>query len=62
MASNIAPASPEGIQLKQAACDRVRQASDGVRGDRGYCSVWKTIRHKDGREVPDITDLVKSKF
>lgn len=59
---NIDPDSPEGIQLKQAAVDRIRNASDTVRGEQGHCSVWKKIRHKDGRTIPDITDLVKKKF
>ena len=59
---NIDPNSPEGIQLKQAAVDRIRNASDTVRGEQGHCSVWKKIRHKDGRTIPDITDLVKKKF
>ena len=59
---NIDPTSPEGIQLDQAAVDRVRSASDVVRGERGHCSVWRTIRHKDGRTISDITDLVKAKF
>ena len=59
---NIDPNSPEGIQLKQAAVDRIRNASDAVRGERGHCSVWKKIRHKDGRSIPDLTDLVKKRF
>lgn len=59
---NIDPSSPEGIQLKQAAVDRIRNASDAVRGERGHCSVWKKIRHKDGRSIPDLTDLVKKRF
>lgn len=59
---HIDPTSPEGIQLKQAAVDRIRTAADAVRGERGHCSVWKKIRHKDGRAVPDLTDLVKKRF
>ena len=53
---NIDPNSPEGIQLKQAAVDRIRKASDSVRKDKGHCSIWKKIRHKDGRSISDITD------
>lgn len=59
---NIDPSSPEGIQLKQAAVDRIRTAADAVRGERGHCSVWKKIRHRDGRTITDLTDLVKKRF
>ncbi len=59
---HIDPESPEGIQLKQAAVDRIRTAADEVRGERGHCSVWKKIRNRDGRTVPDLTDLVKKRF
>jgi hypothetical protein len=54
--------SPEGIRLRQAAVDRVRTACDKVRVAEGYCSVWKQIRHQDGRTIPDITDLVKAQL
>lgn len=54
--------SPEGIQLRQAAVDRVRNAADKVRQAKGYCSVWKQISHTDGRVIPDITDLVKEQL
>jgi hypothetical protein len=58
----IDPSSPEGIRLRQAAVDRVRSAADKVRVAEGYCSVWKQIRHQDGRTIPDITDLVKAQL
>ena len=58
----IDPKSPEGIQLNQAAVDRIRNAADTVRGENGHCSVWKKIRHRDGRTIPDLTDLVKKRF
>ena len=58
----IDPNSPQGIQLRQAAATRVQTAADKVRVANGYCSVWKTIRHQDGRAVPDITDLVKAQL
>jgi hypothetical protein len=54
----IDPNSPAGIQLKSQATDRVRGAADKVRAQNGYCSVWKAIRHRDGRVVPDVTALV----
>lgn len=58
----IDPSSAEGIQLKQQAIDRVTKACENVRVAQGHCSVWKTISHKDGRAITDITDLVKAKL
>jgi hypothetical protein len=58
----IDPNSPQGIQLRQAAATRVQKAADKVRTTDGYCSVWKTIRHQDGRVIPDITDAVKAQL
>jgi hypothetical protein len=52
---NIDPASPAGIQLKTQAVDRVRNAAEKARIQGGFCSVWKRISHKDGREVVDLT-------
>jgi len=61
-ADKIDPNSSEGINLKSRAADRVREKADAVRAAQGYCSVWKTISHKDGRTIPDITDLVKAQL
>jgi len=55
---NIDPTSSAGIQLKTAAVDRVRTAAEKARVQGNYCSVWKRISHKDGREVPDISTQV----
>jgi hypothetical protein len=52
--------SPEGIQLRQEAANKVRDACDKIRQQDGYCSVWKSIRHTDSRVVADVTDLVKA--
>lgn len=54
--------SAEGIQLRQKASERVRDGCEKVRTAKGYCSVWKTIRHSDGRAIPDITDAVKEQL
>lgn len=54
----IRASSPEGIALKNAAVDAIATAADSVRSDAGHCSVWKSIRHKDGDAVPDITEDV----
>lgn len=56
----IDPNSSEGIQLRQRAVDRIREKTESIRSQNGYCSVWKGIRHTDGRAVPDITDQVKA--
>jgi hypothetical protein len=58
----IDPNSPQGIQLRQAAATRVQKAAEKVRATDGYCSVWKTVRHQDGRVVADITDAVKAQL
>ncbi len=52
---NIDPQSPRGIQLAAQAADRVRGAAELVRGQLHHCSMWKAIRHRDGRTVPDRT-------
>jgi hypothetical protein len=54
--------TPEGIKLSNAAVNRVTTACETVRVANGYCSVWKTIRHKDGRTVTDISELVKAQY
>jgi len=58
----IDPNSAEGIQLRQKGCERVRDACEKLRAAKGYCSVWKLVRHSDGRAVPDITDAVKDQL
>jgi hypothetical protein len=60
--NKIDPNSPEGIKLTTEAANKVTAACETLRIANGYCSVWKTIRHKDGRTVADITDLVKAQF
>jgi hypothetical protein len=58
----IDPNSPQGIQLRQAAVTRVQVAAEKVRTTDGHCSVWKTIKHSDGRAVTDITESVKAQL
>ena len=58
--NKINPNSPEGIQLRQEAVSKVRDASEKVRQQESYCSVWKAIKHSDGRAIAEITDLVKA--
>lgn len=54
----IDPYSPEGIQLRAKAADRIQTAAERVRLKGGYCSIWKCIAHRDGRVVPDLTNDV----
>ena len=58
----VDPNSAEGIQLTEAARSRVAEACELVMADSGHCSVWKTIRHTDGREVPDVTEAVRERL
>ena len=58
----IDPRSAEGIQLRSAAVTRLTNAADAARNSGGYCSVWKTIRHKDGRAIDDLTNQVIAKY
>ena len=58
--NKINPNSPEGIQLRQEAVSKVRDASEKIRQQESYCSVWKAIKHTDGHAIAEITDLVKA--
>lgn len=55
----IDPNSPIGVMLRQRGVDRVLRAANRVREQECYCSVWKRIRHRDGRAIPNVTDLVR---
>ena len=54
--------SPRGIQLRTAAAKKVSRACEKIRSDKSYCSVWKTIRRRDGKTIKDITTLVKKEI
>lgn len=58
----IRPNTPEGIQLRTEAVDRVTNAANTVRKAGGFCSVWKAIEHRDGRKVPDLTARVLGQY
>ena len=58
----IDPTSAEGIQLRNAAVTRVTNAAEAVRASDGYCSVWKEIRHKDGRAIDDLSNRVIAQY
>ena len=55
--------SPEGQMLYNKAVDRVRKASQKVMKAKRYCSVWKSISHRDpNHKIDDITEAVKAKL
>ena len=56
----ISATSPEGINLNNEAVNRIATQCETIRASNGYCSVWKEIKHKDGRTVTDVTDKVKA--
>jgi len=54
--------SPEGIRLLAEATNRVTEACESVAKANGYCSVWKSIKHKDGRTITDVSSQVTALF
>jgi hypothetical protein len=58
----IGPDSPEGIRLRSTGVNRVTRAANTVRKAGGYCSVWKKVKHKDGRRIPDLTTRVVGQY
>ncbi len=54
--------SAKGIQLRTEAEERVRKACEKVMNDKSHCSVWKKIKRRDGKKIPDITKTVKKKI
>ncbi len=56
----ISATSPEGIKLNNEAVNRIAAQCETLRASNGYCSVWKEIKHKDGRVITDVTEQVKA--
>jgi hypothetical protein len=54
--------SARGIALLARAADRVRAAAEIERILQGHCSVWKAIRHRDGRAIPDLTPAIVARI
>ena len=50
--------SVEGKALRSKAVRVVAKAAKKVYKDLGHCSVWKKIKHSDGRDIVSITDKV----
>ena len=61
IARGIDPQSAEGQILRQRAVDHVGRVSSKVMRRNGHCSIWKTIKHRSGRNAPELThELVAS--
>ena len=56
----ISLSSPEGIKLNNEAVNRIAVQCESIRASNGYCSVWKEVKHRDGRAVTNVTDKVKA--
>ena len=56
----IARDSAQGQVLGHKAKTRVIKACERLRKAGHHCSVWRAIRHEDGRCVPDLTRSVKA--
>lgn len=56
----IAPDSAQGQVLAHKAKTRVIKACEKLRKAGRHCSVWRAIRHEDGRCVPDLTRAIKA--
>ncbi|MCP3914698.1 MAG: hypothetical protein GY711_03960 [bacterium] len=54
----IDPSSPEGLILRSRGAKRVLDACQRVRREARHCSIWRAIRRRDGKPIPDVTDLV----
>jgi len=55
------PESVIALHLRQQALDRCVKVCEALRVLGGYCSVWSTIRHRDGRQVPDLTEIARAR-
>jgi len=55
----VNPDSPEGLRLQQKATQRLTRGCETERKAGAHCSVWKKIRHEDGRRVADLTEKVR---
>lgn len=60
--NGIDPESPEGIQLRQRAMERLTRHCKAEMDAQGHCSVWKSISHRDGRAISAITAAVRTRL
>jgi len=54
----IDPESARGIILHNQGAALVRTKCVEIQQQKRYCSIWKRIRRRDGKPLPDITKLV----
>lgn len=54
--------SARGQALVTKATEKVREAAKAVMSDKGHCSVWKKISHKQNKAIVDLTDAIKPKL
>lgn len=55
------PDSAIWLQLRQKALDRCTRVCEALRVLGGYCSIWSAIEHRDGRGVPDLTEIARAR-
>jgi len=58
----IDPKSAHGQALVTKARNKVREAAKSAMSEKGHCSVWKKISHKEGKAVVDLTSTVEAKL
>ena len=58
----IDPETPEGIQLRQRAMERLTRHCKAEMDAQGHCSVWRAISHQDGRAISVITAAVRTRL
>jgi hypothetical protein len=58
---DVDPDSVIALHLRQQALDRCVKVCEALRVLGGYCSVWSSIHHRDGRLVPDLTEIARAR-
>jgi hypothetical protein len=59
---DIDPESTKGKALRKAARTLISKTAEVVRKHNGHCGVWKTIAHKDERDIADVTEDIVERF
>lgn len=54
--------SARGQALVTKATQKVREAAKKVMTEKGHCSVWKKISHKQKKTIVDLTSAIKPKL
>lgn len=58
----IDKSSAHGQTLVILATQRVREAAKAVMTEKGHCSVWKEVSHKQGKHITDLTSEILNKL